>query len=343
MSLDKTDSIFKVAVDAMGGDFAPRNEILGAIQALKESPGFELILVGDKEKILSVAEEENIKLDEKIIYHATDIIDMHDKPIAAIKSKPNSSLVIGAQLVKDKKADAFVSAGNTGAVAAVSTLLMGRLANVERPTIGSYFPSRNNSTFVFDVGAFVDVKPHHLFGYAVLAKIFVQELYNVPNPSIGLLSVGEEEEKGNKLVKDTAALLRETDLNFIGNIEGRDILDGKCNIVLCDGFVGNIILKFGESVHSCMKYLLKQHSETSLLEKTKIGLFKNTLKKALSPLNPDLYGGVPLLGINGISIIGHGSSSPVAIKNMILRAKEMNEKKLLKKFEEALKNYEEKK
>lgn len=343
MSPEKSDSIFKVAVDAMGGDFAPRNEILGAVQALNESPDFDLILVGDKNKILSVAEENKVRIDEKTIYHATEIIDMHDKPIEAIKSKPNSSLVIGAQLVKEKKADAFVSAGNTGAVAAVSTLLIGRLANVERPTIGSFFPSKNNSTFVFDVGAFVDVKPQHLLGYAILAKIFVQELYNVKNPTIGLLSVGEEDEKGNKLVKDSSKLLRETDLNFIGNIEGRDILEGKCNIVLCDGFVGNIVLKFGESVPSFMKYLLKQHAETNIFEKIKIGLFKNTLKKALSPLNPDLYGGVPLLGLNGISIIGHGSSSPLAIKNMILRAKEMNEKKLLLKFEEALKNYADKK
>ncbi|GAB4134659.1 MAG: phosphate acyltransferase PlsX [Ignavibacteriales bacterium] len=343
MSPEKSDSIFKVAVDAMGGDFAPRNEILGAVQALNESPDFELILVGDKNKILTVAEENKVRIDEKTIYHATEIIDMHDKPIEAIKSKPNSSLVIGAKLVKEKKADAFVSAGNTGAVAAVSTLLIGRLANVERPTIGSFFPSKNNSTFVFDVGAFVDVKPQHLLGYAILAKIFVQELYNVKNPTIGLLSVGEEDEKGNKLVKDSSKLLRETDLNFIGNIEGRDILEGKCNIVLCDGFVGNIVLKFGESVPSFMKYLLKQHAETNIFEKIKIGLFKNTLKKALSPLNPDLYGGVPLLGLKGISIIGHGSSSPLAIKNMILRAKEMNEKKLLLKFEEALKNYADKK
>lgn len=339
MNIDKSDSKFKVALDAMGGDFAPHNEILGALKALNESKDIELIFVGSKEKILSVAKENKISINENLIYDAPEIIDMHDKPIEAIKNKPNSSLVIAARLVKEKKADALVSAGNTGAVAAVSTLLMGRLENVERPTIGSYFPSKNNSTYVFDVGAFVDVKPQHLVGYAILGKIFVQELYNIKNPTIGLLSVGEEDEKGNKLVKDTSKLLRETDLNFIGNIEGRDILEGKCNIVLCDGFVGNILLKFGESVPSFMKYLLKQHAETNFFEKFKIGLFKNTLKKALSPLNPDIYGGVPLLGLNGISIIGHGSSSQLAIKNMILRAKEMYDKKLLIKFEEALKRY----
>lgn len=329
----------RIAVDAMGGDYAPKHEILGALAALKEDNSFELILVGDEEKILQAAKNENIYLDENIIYHASQIIDMHDKPTEVIKTKQDSSLVVGAKLVRDKKADAFVSAGNTGAVAAISTLIMGRLHNVERPTIGSFIPSTNNATFVFDVGAFVDVKPQHLFGYAVLAEIFVKELYDIANPTIGLLNVGEEAEKGNKQVKETAALLRDSKLNFIGSVEGRDILMGKCNIVLCDGFVGNILLKFGESVPGFMKYLLKQHSEKSIFQKIKIGLFKSTLKKALSPLNPELYGGVPLLGVNGISIIGHGSSSPLAIKNMVLRAKEMYEKNLLQKFEEALKTY----
>lgn len=331
----------RIAVDALGGDFAPKHEIIGSLNALKESNDFELILVGNKDKILQTAKDENLSIDENIIYHAPEIINMHDKPIDAIKNKPNSSIVVSAKLVKENKADAFVSAGNTGAVAAVSTLLMGRLPNVERPTIGSFFPSKNNATFVFDVGAFVDVKPNHLFGYAILANIFVKELYNIENPSIALLSVGEEDEKGNKLVKETAQLLRNSNLNFIGNVEGRDILNGKCNIILCDGFVGNILLKFGESVPGFMKHLLKQHADKNIFEKIKIGLFKNTLKKALSPLNPDLYGGVPLLGINGITIIGHGSSSPLAIKNMILRAKEMYNKNLLSKFEDSLKNYAE--
>ncbi|MEW6004904.1 MAG: phosphate acyltransferase PlsX [Stygiobacter sp.] len=333
----------RIAVDALGGDFAPKHEIIGSLNALKESSDFELILVGNKDKILQTAKAENLSIDENIIYHAPEIINMHDKPIDAIKNKPNSSIVVAAKLVKENKADAFVSAGNTGAVAAVSTLLMGRLPNVERPTIGSFFPSKNNATFVFDVGAFVDVKPNHLFGYAILANIFVKELFNIENPSIALLSVGEEDEKGNKLVKETAQLLRNSNLNFIGNVEGRDILNGKCNIILCDGFVGNILLKFGESVPGFMKHLLKQHADKNIFEKIKIGLFKNTLKKALSPLNPDLYGGVPLLGINGITIIGHGSSSPLAIKNMILRAKEMYNKNLLSKFEDSLKNYAEKK
>ncbi len=329
----------RVAVDAMGGDYAPKHEILGALAALKENDDLDLILVGDKEKILASAREQNVALDEKMILHTTQIITMHDKPAEAIKTKKDSSLIVGANLVRDKKADAFVSAGNTGAVAAASTLLIGRLKGIERPTIGSFFPSENNVTYLFDVGAFVDVKPQHLFDYAVLASIFVSELHGINNPSIAMLNVGEEDEKGNKQVKETAELLRNSKLNFIGNVEGRDILKGKSNIIICDGFVGNILLKFGESVPAFMKYLLKEYAEKSIFEKIKIGLFKGTLKKALSPLNPDLYGGVPLLGLNGITIIGHGSSSPLALKNMILRAKEMHQKKLIQKFEETLKAY----
>jgi len=329
----------RIAVDAMGGDYAPKNEILGSAAAMNSNKDFDLILVGNKEKILKVARDENISLDENLIYHTSQVIDMHDKPIEAIKSKSDSSLVVGAKLVRDKKAHAFVSAGNTGAVASVSTLVIGRLQNIERPTIGSFIPSEGNVTYLFDVGAFVDVKPQHLFEYAVLATIFVKELHGIENPTVALLNVGEEEEKGNKQVKETTTLLKNSKLNFIGNVEGRDILKGKSNIVLCDGFVGNILLKFGESVPPFMKYLMKQHAEKNIFEKIKIGLFKNTLRQALSPLNPDLYGGVPLLGVNGISIIGHGSSSPLAIKNMILRAKEMYYKNLITKFEEALKIY----
>ncbi len=328
-----------IALDAMGGDYAPKHEILGAVTAMQEDKNFNLILVGDKEKILKIARLENIELDENVIYHTTQVIGMADKPTDAIKSKPDSSLVVGAKLVKEKKAHALVSAGNTGAVAAVSTLIIGRIKDVERPTIGSFIPSETSVTYLFDVGAFVDVKPQHLIEYAILASTFVKELHGIKNPSVALLNVGEEDEKGNKQVKETAELLRKSKLNFIGNVEGRDILKGKSNIVICDGFVGNIILKFGESVPSFMKYLLKQHAQKNIFEKIKIGLFKNTLKNALSPLNPDLYGGVPLLGVNGISIIGHGSSSPLAIKNMVLRAKEMYDKNLITKFEEALRSY----
>jgi len=327
----------RIAVDAMGGDYAPLNVLLGALQAQSESSDFELILVGNKEKILEVARQHNVNFDENLIHHAPDVIGMDEVPVVAIKSKPDSSIVIGAKLVKEKKADAFVSAGNTGAMMAVSTLIMGRIKGVSRPTIGATFPTEKDKyCIVFDAGSSVDSKPQHLYEYAVLGSIFAKEIYGIENPSVGILSVGEEESKGNELVFSTYKLLKESNLNFYGNVEGRDILKGTVDIVVCDGFIGNIILKFGESVLSLLKTKIKKYAKGGIINKLKALIVKNVLKVALKDMDYQTYGGVPLLGVNGISIIGHGSSSPLAIKNMILRAKEMYEKKLIQKFEEAL-------
>lgn len=330
-----------IAIDAMGGDYAPKNEILGAVDAMNETKDFKLILVGDKQKILKSAEEQKISLDEKLIYHSSQVIEMHDKPTEAIKSKPDSSLVIGAKLVREKKAHAFVSAGNTGAMMAVSTLIMGRIEGVGRPTIGASFPTAKfpKKCTVFDAGASVDSKPQHLFEYAVLGSIFSKEMYNVENPTIGLLNVGEEESKGNELTFTTQKLLKNSKLNFIGNVEGRDILNGSVDVIVCDGFVGNIILKFGESVLTLLKTRIKDYAGKGIINKLKALVVKSVLKATLSDMDYQTHGGVPLLGVNGISIIGHGSSSPLALKNMILRAKEMYDKQLIKKFEEALRTY----
>jgi phosphate acyltransferase len=329
-----------IAVDAMGGDYAPKHEILGAVNAMKQDKNFDLILVGDKEEILKVAREEHINLDEKLIYHTSQVIYMHDKPTDAIKTKKDSSLVVGATLVREKKAHAFISAGNTGAMMAASTLIMGRIKNVSRPTIGAPFPTiQNKICVVFDAGASVDSKPTHLFEYAILGTIFSKEIYGIENPSVGLLSVGEEESKGNDLTFAAQKLLKESKLNFFGNVEGKDILKGTVDIVVCDGFVGNVILKFGESVLTFLKTRIKNYARKGIINSLKALIVKSVLKVSLADMDYETHGGVPLLGINGISIIGHGSSSPLAIKNMILRAKEMYDKNLIIKFEEALNSY----
>ncbi len=336
----QSDIKCRIAVDAMGGDFAPKHEILGALQAVNESPNIQLILVGDKQKILQAAKEENVILDEKLIVDTPDVIGMDETPTTAIKTKPNSSLVVGAKLVKENKADAFVSAGNTGAMMAASTLLIGRIKGVGRPTIGASFPSEKGKfCIVFDAGASVDSKPQHLFEYAILGSIFSKEIYGIDNPSVGLLNVGEEESKGNELTFSTYKMLKESGLNFHGNVEGRDILKGTVDVVLCDGFVGNIVLKFGESVLTFLKSRIKGYAQKGLINKLKALVVKSVLKATLSDMDYQTHGGVPLLGVNGISIIGHGSSSPLAIKNMILRAKEMHDKNLIQKFEEAIKSY----
>ena len=332
----------RIIVDAMGGDYAPQNAVVGAIDAYHDKNDFELFLIGKKEEILSVIKSNQLLFDEKFIIHTNEIIAMSDSPTSALKSKPNSSIVKGAQLVREGNADAFVSAGNTGAMMSASTLIMGRIPGVGRPTIGAEMPNVYGICYLYDVGAGKDAKPSHLFEYAVMGTIYAKEMGGISNPSVGLLSMGEEEGKGNDVSNDAFKLLQNSKLNFIGNVEGRDILTKQVDVVVCDGFVGNIILKFGESVPKLLKHLLTKTAEASFFDKLKVGLSKGTLKKSLKSLDYQEHGGVPLLGVNGISIIGHGSSSPKAIKNMVLKAREMYNKDLIKKIENSIKQYSQK-
>lgn len=336
----QNNSNCKIAVDAMGSDFAPHNDVVGAIQAFQENRNFELFLVGDSVKIKDIISKNDFNFSDEFIVHAPEQITMSDTPTTAIRTKKNSSIVVGANLVKDKKVDAFVSAGNTGAMLAASTLIMGRIPGVGRPTIGASFPNAENKiTMLFDAGSSVDSKPQHLLEYAALGTIFSQEIYKVQNPKVGLLSVGEEEEKGNELTFETHKLLKASKLNYIGNVEGRDVMNGKVDVIVCDGFVGNIILKFGESVLGLLRSKIRTYADKGIVNKIKALVTKGVLKDSLKDMDYQYHGGVPLLGVNGISIIGHGSSSPLAIKNMVLRAKEMYDLNILQKFEESLKYY----
>ena len=329
----------RIVVDAMGGDFAPTNAVLGAIEAQKENQNFDLFLVGNGSRIQEVLSANKISFSSDFIINADEIIEMGDSPASSLKAKAKSSIVIGAQFVRDNKADAFVSAGNTGAMMAASTLIIGRIPGLGRPTIGAEMPNVNGICYLYDVGASKDSKPIHLFEYAIMGTIFAREMGGISNPKIGVLSMGEEQGKGNEVSEAAAKLLKESKLNFIGNVEGRDILAGEVDIVVCDGFVGNILLKFGESVPKLLKHLLTQTAEASFIDKVLIGLSKNVLKKSLKKLDYQEYGGVPLLGVNGISIIGHGSSSIRAIKNMVIRANEMHQKQLVQKMTNAIKEY----
>ena len=340
MNNQSTGFLCTIALDAMGGDFAPRNEVLAAVQTQIENPSVKIILVGKKEEILNVLLKENLSFPDENIINADEVITMNDVPTLAIRTKKNSSIVIGTSLVKNKLADAFVSGGNTGAVLTAATLIIGRIKGVSRPAIGADFPTANGTVCsVYDVGASVDSKPNHLLEYAILGSIYAREISNIKNPKVGLLSVGEEDHKGNELVFSAQKLLKDSNLNFIGNVEGRDVLNGKADIIVCDGFVGNVILKFGESVFSFLKKKIKGYAELGLINKIKALVVKSVLKVALKDMDYQTHGGVPLLGVNGITIIGHGSSSPLAIKNMILKAKLMHEIKLIQKFEEELSKY----
>ncbi len=332
----------RIAVDAMGGDFAPENAVLGTVAALSSVQNTELFLVGKEQEILSVLNKNNISFNKENIIHTNQIIEMGESPTSALKSKPDSSIVVGARMVKEKKADAFVSAGNTGAMMAASTLITGRIEGVGRPTIGAQLPNVFGNCSLYDVGAGKDAKAIHLLEYAIMGSIYAKEIDGISNPKVGLLSMGEEEGKGNEVANEAYDLLKNSNLNFIGNVEGRDLLTKQVDVVVCDGFVGNILLKFGESVPKLLKHLLQQTAKQNLFDAIKIMLIKGTLKKALKSLDYQEHGGVPLLGINGISIIGHGSSTPKAITNMILKAKRMFEHKLVEKIQRSISDYKKK-
>ena len=323
----------------MGGDFAPLNCVVGAVQAQNELPGVEVYLIGKTDEIQKVLSEKNLAFASDRIIQASEVIEMCDTPTAAIKTKKDSSIVRGCELVRDGKYDAFVSAGNTGAMMAASTLIIGRIKGVSRPTMGSFMPSEGGPVTIFDAGANVDCKPRHLVEFALMGSIFAKEIYGIANPKVGLLNIGEEESKGNEVAIETLALLKKSKLNFIGNIEGRDIFKGTAHVVVCDGFVGNIVLKFAEGIKGLLRHLLKEYAAISLFNKIKVGLFKGSLSEAMKSTDYQEHGGVPLLGIKGISIIGHGSSGPKAIKNMVGVAKKMYEHRIVEKTEIAIKEY----
>lgn len=324
----------RIVVDAMGGDFAPLNDVSGALIAAEEKPdALDIILVGKEEKIRMELAKHKVNLKNISIVNANEVVTMEDSPTDSLKTKPDSSLSIGINLMKEGKADAFVSAGNTGAVMTASILKLGRIEGVGRPTIGSLFPTDFGKTMVFDVGASVDCKAIHLLEFAMMGSIYMKYIYNVENPKIGLLSVGEEKTKGDNLTIETYELLEKSNLNFIGNVEGRDVLRGKADVIVCDGFVGNVILKFAESVLDVIKGKFKSYAAKGFFQKLWVGMMYGTLKNVvLKDFDYQEYGGVPLLGINGVTIIGHGKSSPIAIKNMIYKAEEMVSKKVNEKI-----------
>lgn len=307
----------------MGGDNAPVNEVAGAIETVENNDGINITLVGKAGLIEKELKKYSYNSSRINIFNAEEVIEMHESPAEAMRKKPDSSLVQGLKLCRSGEADGFLSAGNTGAVMAASLFTLGRIANVSRPTIGSRFPTERGISLVFDVGANVDCKPLHLLQFAVMGSVFANHIYGIDNPKVGLLSVGEEKSKGDAVTVETHELLEKSGLNFIGNVEGRDIMKGETHVIVCDGFTGNIVLKFAESVLSLLKTKFKDYADRGIINKLKVGMAYGTLKDILKDFDYQEYGGVPLLGVNGVSIIGHGRSSPRAIMNMAIKAEQM--------------------
>lgn len=327
----------RIAVDAMGGDYAPRVVIEGTIAAVKEYPGIEVILVGDETKVNSLLKTAGYNGDKIIVHPASEVIQMCESAAVSVRRKRNSSIVLGINLVKEGQADAFFSAGNTGAVVCAATLGLGLLPGIERPGIALVTPTLKGISLIIDVGANIDPKPTQLLQYGIMADAYFRYILNRSHPKVGLLNIGEEEIKGTDFMRETHELLEKSNLNFIGNIEGKDLYSGKCDIIICDGFVGNIALKVTESVAETMQIFLKRHLLSSISGKIGVLFLKPSLKRFKKELDYAEYGGAPLLGVNGVVIIGHGRSNSRAIKNAIRVAKEEVERKFNEKILEAIK------
>ncbi|NIP58689.1 MAG: phosphate acyltransferase PlsX [Gemmatimonadetes bacterium] len=301
----------RIALDAMGTDDAPGSEVAGAVGALRDlRSDLEIVLVGDQGRIREELKRyEGVDLDRLRVEHARERIDPGESPALAVRRKPDSSIVVGLNLQKDGEADAFVSAGSTGAVMAASLLLLRPLPGVDRPAIGTLLPTASGACLMLDAGANVDCKPHHLVQFAHLGNIYAQDLMGRERPRVGLLNIGEEPEKGDELSVEAYRLLTESSVNFVGNIEGRELIQGPVDVLVCDGFVGNVLLKFYESVAEFIIGLLRRELEQIEEELELEDIFRI--------LDYAEYGGAPLLGVNGVSIVCHGQSPPKAVQNAI--------------------------
>lgn len=333
----ESNKVIRIAVDAMGGDFTPDNPVLGAAQAAQENKGIEVILVGPQDMINGVLKKHNVNPENLKVVHTDQYVTMEDSPADVYKSKPESSLNVALKMQREKKADALVSAGNTGAVLSHSTLRLGRIQGIGRATIGAELPAMNGSTLVFDVGATVDCRPDHLVEYAIMGSIFAKYIYGKDNPRVGLLSVGEEKGKGNDVSLAAYEMLEKAPINFTGNAEGSDILKGNVDVAICDGFTGNILLKMAESVLDLLSYKFREYAAKGFFQKIWMGMMYGTIKSIFKKFDYQEQGGTPLLGVNGVSIVGHGKSTPYAIKKMIFRAEQISRLEINKKIEEAIK------
>jgi len=312
---------FTVAIDAMGGDNSPSVEVFGAVTACRQW-GCRVVLVGNTEKIQAKLDKHKTKGLNLEIYHASQVVGMHDSPSDALRKKKDSSIRISFDLAHQGLADAVVSAGNSGAIMASGMYVFGRIKGVERPAIATFLPNLNDQTMVLDMGANVDCKPSHLYQFGVMGSIYVEHVLGKKRPRVGLLSNGEEEKKGNDLTREAHQLLKVSDLNYMGYVEGGDVYNGSVDVVVCDGFVGNVLLKVSEGLAVAIGTMLKHEIESRFLARVGYCLSRPAFDAFKRRINPDEYGGAPLLGVAGTGIVCHGSSDPVAISIAIRQAGE---------------------
>src|ERR1700761_2131308 len=325
-----------IAVDAMGGDHAPRAEVEGALLAARDL-GVRILLVGIEERVkqeLARHRTRNLPIE---VVNATEVITMSDSPSQAFRRKKDSSVHVAAKLVKDGAAQALVSAGNTGAVMTVARFVLGTLAAVDRPALAAAFPNaKEKLTVILDVGANVDSKPEQIEQFAVMGEIYFRSIFGTRRPRVALLSIGEEEMKGNELTREAAARLKQLPMNFVGNVEGRDVFKGDVDVIVCDGFIGNIALKISEGLVEHVGSMLKKAIKSSIASQVGYVLSKQAFDSFRKRTDSSETGGAPLLGVRGITIIGHGRSNAVAVKNAIRVASELYRTRLNEKIEQEL-------
>lgn len=330
--------LVKVVVDAMGGDHAPAEPVKGAVEAVKERSDILVILTGQKEVIeKELKKYPDYPADRIQIVHASEVIETAEAPVMAIRKKKDSSIVVGLNMVKKQEADAFVSSGSTGAVLVGGQVLVGRSKGVERPPLAPLIPTKDGVSLLIDCGANVDARPSHLVQFAKMGSIYMEHVMGVKNPRVAIVNNGAEEEKGNALVKETFPLLKECkDINFIGSIEARDIPSGYADVVVCEAFVGNVILKLYEGVGATLISKIKGSMMTSFRSKIGALLVKPALKETLKTFDASEHGGAPLLGLKGLVVKTHGSAVAVEIKNAIFQCVQFKQQKINEKIAERI-------
>lgn len=323
----------KIILDAMGGDFAPKSTVEGAIMALKEEKDCHVVLVGDKEAIKKELKDKKYDKNRLTLVETTEVITNDDVPTKAIKQKKNSSLVVGLQMLKENMGDVLVSAGSTGAVMTGGLLILGRIKGIDRPALPTVLDINKIKTMIIDSGANTCCKPINYVQFGIMGSMYMKEVYGVKNPRVGLLNIGAEEKKGNEITKQSYQELKEANINFLGNVEGNEIPENKVDVIVCDGFSGNIVLKFAEGLGKFFKDGLKTIFKSNITTKMSYLVLKTPLKSFFKGLDPSEIGGVPLLGIKGNIIKCHGRSDKKAIMNAIKTANRFASSNLVEKLE----------
>jgi glycerol-3-phosphate acyltransferase PlsX len=327
-----------ILVDAMGGDNAPDAIVHGCIDAINCQEGFDISLIGDSEQINKIINHRKFSNSRLKVVHANEVITNDDVPTKAIKNKKESSMVVGFNLLKEKKGDVFISSGNSGALLTGALLILGRIKGVDRPALGAVLPTKTGKALLIDAGLNSTCKPINYLQFGVFGKVYMQALFNIDNPKVGLLNMGTEEKKGSDILKQAYELLSSSDLNFVGNIEGKDLPEGKVDVAVCDGYVGNVVLKFLEGTGSYFFSLLKDIFGKTILSKLSFLLIKKELKELKKSLDAEENGGAPILGVNGIVMKSHGSSNDRTIRNVVIKAYNLAKNSVFEKLQESLEN-----